>query len=136
MMAQRDRAVVVAFDQGRVLVMRRHKQGREYCVLPGGGVESGEQPREAALRELAEETGLAGAIDCYLGSVTHADRTAHYFRVLIQPGPMALLGPELSAGSDDDRYSPEWISLDDLDEADLRPVEAKALLLAAAPRSA
>ena len=130
-----DRAVVVAFDQRRVLVMRRHKQGRDYCVLPGGGVESGEQPRDAALRELAEETGLVGVIDCYLGSVTHADRAAHYFRVLVEPGPMALRGPELSTASHDNRYAPEWISLDDLDEANLQPVEARALLLGAAPKS-
>ena len=123
---------MVTFHHGRVLVIRRQKQGRDYCVLPGGGVESGEQPRDAALRELAEETGLAGVVDCYLGSVTHADRTAHYFRVVVEPGPMALGGPELSTASVDNRYAPEWISLDDLDEANLQPVEARALVLRAA----
>jgi len=132
MSALHDRAVVVAIHEGRALLMRRHKDGRDYCVLPGGGVESGEQPRDAALRELAEETGLAGVVDCYLGSVTHADRTAHYFRVVVEPGPMAFGGPELSAASDENRYTPEWISLDDLDEANLQPVEARALVLRAA----
>jgi 8-oxo-dGTP diphosphatase len=43
---------------GRVLLCRHEKPGREYWLLPGGGVNSGESLPEALQRELAEELGI------------------------------------------------------------------------------
>jgi ADP-ribose pyrophosphatase YjhB (NUDIX family) len=44
--------------RGRVLLCRHEKPGKEYWLLPGGGVEAGESLVEALHRELQEEIGI------------------------------------------------------------------------------
>ncbi len=44
--------------EDRVLLCRHEKSGREYWLLPGGGVNSGESLVEALRRELAEEVAI------------------------------------------------------------------------------
>jgi 8-oxo-dGTP diphosphatase len=43
---------------GRILLCRQEKPGKEYWLLPGGGVEGGETIMAALVRELREEVGL------------------------------------------------------------------------------
>jgi ADP-ribose pyrophosphatase YjhB (NUDIX family) len=45
--------------QGRVLLCRQEKPGKQYWLLPGGGVDGGETLMEALRRELREELGIA-----------------------------------------------------------------------------
>ena len=42
----------------RILLCRHEKPGKEYWLLPGGGVNSGESLLDALRRELAEEVGI------------------------------------------------------------------------------
>lgn len=57
-------AVVAITSDGQVVLVRQYRPGpgRILDELPGGGVEAGEVPTDAARRELLEETGYAGEI--------------------------------------------------------------------------
>ena len=52
------RVAVLVRWQNRILLCRQEKPGREYWLLPGGGVDGGETLIKALRRELGEELGL------------------------------------------------------------------------------
>ncbi|MCF7551237.1 NUDIX hydrolase [Pseudonocardia sp. WMMC193] len=59
----RPAAYVVCVRAGRVLLARwTGPRGPEW-TLPGGGLDHGEDPRDAAVREVEEETGYTVALD-------------------------------------------------------------------------
>ncbi len=60
---------VVRDEQGWILLLRRSDNGR--WSLPAGMIEPGEQPAEAILREVAEETGVIAEIESLAGVATH-----------------------------------------------------------------
>ncbi|MBZ6377498.1 RNA pyrophosphohydrolase [Pacificimonas flava] len=45
--------------ENRVFTARRLDNPADYWQMPQGGIDPGESPREAAFRELTEETGIA-----------------------------------------------------------------------------
>ncbi|NUR90796.1 MAG: NUDIX domain-containing protein [Nonomuraea sp.] len=64
MSVDRPAARVICLDRdGRVLLMQWHDHvsGQTFWEPPGGGIDPGETPLEAARRELQEETGLPGS---------------------------------------------------------------------------
>lgn len=52
--------VMLLNQQGEVFVGQRNDRHAEAWQMPQGGVDKGEEPRDAALRELWEETGVTG----------------------------------------------------------------------------
>ena len=58
----RTRAGVVLIQGDKVALIERHRAGLDYFVFPGGGVDEGETPEQAAIREAMEELGVEVAI--------------------------------------------------------------------------
>ena len=80
--------VVPVTDEGRVILIRQFRQGiQDWTVeIPGGVLESGEEPSAGALRELREETGYLAREIRYLTAVRPnpalQDNQCHLFMAL------------------------------------------------------
>lgn len=57
-------AVCAALKDNRMIlaVKRKNAPGKDQWALPGGFIEAGENPENACLRELKEETGVVGRV--------------------------------------------------------------------------
>jgi 8-oxo-dGTP diphosphatase len=61
-------AYAVCIEDGRVLIARHlMSTGESNWTLPGGKVEHGEDPFDAVIREVAEETGCDAVVERLLG---------------------------------------------------------------------
>jgi ADP-ribose pyrophosphatase YjhB (NUDIX family) len=71
--------------RGKVLVIKNWL-GREHWALPGGGISSNENPKDAAIRELNEELGLKlNNNQLKLAGEGHwrTDNLGHYYYVFV-----------------------------------------------------
>jgi 8-oxo-dGTP pyrophosphatase MutT (NUDIX family) len=75
---------VLILHQGRVLAVRHsYRQG---LGIPGGRIDAGEAPEQAAIREIREELGL-DLSDARFDYLQFA-RSTHYFRTVLDAEPI------------------------------------------------
>lgn len=79
------------------LIGRLDRHGRLLWSLPKGHVEAGETPAAAAVREVAEETGITGRVLAPLGVIDfwfvagdhRVHKTVHHFLLLAECGELS-----------------------------------------------
>ncbi|MEU5690588.1 NUDIX hydrolase [Actinosynnema sp. NPDC020468] len=121
-------AYAVVVDEGRILLSRWLGPDRPMWILPGGGLEHGEDPYDAVVREVFEETGYHAAVDALLGIQTvHGplDRDGeewdyHRIRVLYEAH---VVGGELTFEVDGSTDQAAWFALDEIPEEHVESVD-------------
>lgn len=118
---KRSRSVAIVVRDGKILMERVFYFGREFYTVPGGGIEEGETPEQAALRELKEECGLEGKIIRPLSVQYKYDGSAEYsFEVEVSEDQEAITGydPEEASSENPPLKEVLWMSLNEISEKD------------------
>ena len=120
----------IIIKDGKILLMHRRKNGQEYFVLPGGGIEDGETPKEAVHREVFEETGLKILkVNSEFSFLDVNGKKCHVFYLEIEEGKPTLIGEEKEINNELDWYNPEWFDISIIKQPNVYPVSARQRLL-------
>lgn len=138
------RAAGLIIKNCQILVFKRFKEGRNYHAFPGGGVEEGETPEVAVIREMSEELCIKVTNPKFLFKIELAKEQNTLYQIeknlsenqnyspfqyfyLINhfEGTPELGGSEKERSSENNQYILEWIPLSKLPKIeDLYPKEA------------
>jgi 8-oxo-dGTP diphosphatase len=110
------RAAIILLQDDRIALIERQRAGLHYFTFPGGHVEAGEMPEQAALREAKEELGLDVSIQRLIAEIWWHNRPQYYYLAEVVGGLFGTgTGEEMhNAPPERGSYRPVWVSLEGL----------------------
>lgn len=108
------RVAGVIIKDGKILLMRRVRDGQEYFVFPGGGVEENETIENAVVREIKEEFNLDIKIDKFLFEIENRGRQEFYFLIKEFFGIPEIGSEEKERMNENNQYYPVWKDLKEI----------------------
>lgn len=127
----RIRVAGILIQNNSIALMHRIKNGREYYVIPGGGVEENETNEEATIREIKEEVGIDVKVIKKMYEYKD-EKSSQLFYLVEQTGGVFGTGegPEfITPNPDKGYYHMEMISFEDISKINLVPEEIKIKLI-------
>lgn len=120
------RVCAIITKDSQVLLIHRFKNGDEYWVFPGGGVESGETNDQALVREVLEETSLPVTNFKQIKDIDLDSGKKHVLYIVeVEDGIPQLAGPELEDQGETNQYILEWVDVEKIvDLPSVYPSEA------------
>jgi len=127
----RIRSAIILIEDNKLALIERHRAGRHYFAFPGGGLDEGETPEQAAVREAKEELGILVEIKQKVANMLFNGNTQYYYLV-------EKLSGEFGTGTGEEyreynplhgTYHPIWMPLEDVLTNNVLPREVADLVV-------
>ena len=127
----RNRSAIILIEDNKLALIERYRAEKHYFAFPGGGVDKGESPQQAAIREAEEELGIVVEVKQKVAEVFFNENTQYYFLA-------EKLSGEFGTGTGEEygeydpvhgTYHPIWMPLADVLTQNVLPRELADLVV-------